>query len=169
MLWSLHLRRFLLIAFTWQCLRWQCSSCCRDDAAWPVCGSSAPVRLYESPGCLWVCTAPSPLPRSPWRYVPLKLKGELLVCMEIMSACTICLCVFLTLLTTNRLGIVSPLAHTTSPPSFTASGKICWTSWAMTPAGGHNKWHDDVQRYKTQLHKNAHTAKDRLNIKTLRW
>lgn len=45
---------------------------------------------------------------------------------------------FITLLTTSRLAMVSPLAHTTSPPSFTASGKICWTSWAITPAGGHN-------------------------------
>lgn len=42
-------------------------------------------------------------------------------------------CVPITLLTTNRLGIVSPLEHTTSPPSLTASGRICWTSWAITP------------------------------------
>lgn len=33
--------------------------------------------------------------------------------------------IFITLLTTSRLAMVSPLAHTTSPPSFTASGKIC--------------------------------------------
>lgn len=46
--------------------------------------------------------------------------------------------IFITLLTTSRLAMVSPLAHTTSPPSFTASGKICWTSWAITPARGQN-------------------------------
>lgn len=40
----------------------------------------------------------------------------------------------LTLLTTSRLGMVSPLTHTTSPPSLTASGRICCTSWAITPA-----------------------------------
>lgn len=64
---------------------------------------------------------------------------KLLVCLKVLSVCTVCACVFITLLTTNKLGMVSPLAHTTSPPSFTASGRICWTSWAITPAGGENQ------------------------------
>lgn len=67
---------FLPIALTWQCLHSRCSSCCQGDAAWPVCGSSALVHLYESPGCLSAYTAPSPLPRSPWRYAPLNWKRE---------------------------------------------------------------------------------------------
>lgn len=138
-LWTPHLKlRWFQHGFpTWLCLRSQCSSCCQDDAAWPVCDSSAPVHQYEFPGCLSACTAPSLLPRSPWKYVP-SASEEVISqpsSVSTVQSVYVCGCVYITLLTTNRLGIVSPLAHTTSPPSFTASGKICWTSWAITPAG----------------------------------
>lgn len=35
--------------------------------------------------------------------------------------------------------MVFPLAKTTSPVSFTASGRISFTSWAMTPGEGQAK------------------------------
>lgn len=40
-----------------------------------------------------------------------------------------------TLFTTKKFSMVFPLAKTTSPVSFTASGRISFTSWAMTPGG----------------------------------
>lgn len=45
-----------------------------------------------------------------------------------------------TLFTTRKFSMVFPLAKTTSPVSFTASGRISFTSWAMTPGKGQAKW-----------------------------
>lgn len=48
-----------------------------------------------------------------------------------------------TLFTTKKFSMVFPLAKTKSPVSFTASGRISFTSWAMTPGelgGGGVGW-----------------------------
>lgn len=44
-----------------------------------------------------------------------------------------------TLFTTRKFSMVFPLAKTTSPVSFTASGRISFTSWPMTPGEGQTK------------------------------
>lgn len=49
-----------------------------------------------------------------------------------------------TLFTTRKFSMVFPLAKTTSPVSFTASGRISFTSWAMTPGEGHAKCGEGV-------------------------
>ena len=94
-----------------------------------------------------------------------------------MYSVCVCVCEVITLLTTNSLGILSPLANTTSPPSFTASGRICWTSWAITPALRYNEYRS-LKDAKARQHASdrrqafimMHTEqKHRPKIKTLRW